>query len=249
MQSRNIVVADAEEESRRLLIEAMEEATELHVVGQTGDGAQLLELCRQTRCDIVVMDLILSTVDGLSVLEQLRTLKPRPRVLVLSGFTGGGVAERSAACGADYFMLKPCRIDSVVARVRQLTPPPTAETEESRPAPGLEAAVTNSLHEIGVPAHVKGYGYLREAILAVLEDAEMIHAVTKLLYPGIAKRFGATAARVERAMRHAIGLAWERGDLETLQAYFGSTVSSEKGKPTNSEFIAMVADRIRLTLK
>jgi two-component system response regulator (stage 0 sporulation protein A) len=136
--------------------------------------------------------------------------------------------------------MKPCRASSVVERIRQLT----SQQQFSRSS--LETQVTTIIHEIGVPAHIKGYQYLREAILIAVEDLDVINAVTKVLYPEVAKRFGTTSSRVERAIRHAIEVAWDRGDLETLQKYFGYTVSTAKGKPTNSEFIAMIADRLQL---
>ena len=170
----------------------------------------------------------------------------RSKVLILSGFAGGSVAELTAAKGADYFMMKPCRTAAVVERVRQMLQPAAPVEEPDRQGAGLEGKITAIIHEIGVPAHIKGYQYLREAIMIAVEDMDVINAVTKILYPEVAKRFGTTASRVERAIRHAIEVAWDRGDLETLQRYFGYTVSNAKGKPTNSEFIAMIADRLQL---
>ena len=142
-------------------------------------------------------------------------------------------------------MVKPCKFSTICARIRQLTTFDAMEEDKSR-SHSLETLVTSIIHEVGVPAHIKGYQYLREAILIAVDDMEVINAVTKVLYPEVAKRFGTTASRVERAIRHAIEVAWDRGDLETLQKYFGYTVSNVKGKPTNSEFIAMIADRLQL---
>ena len=246
MDQKKIVVADAGEEFRRLLTEQIEREADLQVVGDTADGAELVELCRQRQPDIVVMDMILSTLDGVDALTQLGELVPKPRVLVLSSFAGGSVAELAAARGVDYFLMKPCRTSSVVERVRQIASGPVPAGDVDRSGRGLESTVTAIIHEIGVPAHIKGYQYLREAILIAVEDMDVINAVTKVLYPEVAKRFGTTASRVERAIRHAIEVAWDRGDLETLQKYFGYTVSNAKGKPTNSEFIAMIADRLQL---
>ncbi len=242
-----VVVADAGEEFRHLLVETLDAESDLTVVGDTGDGAAAVELCRQKQADLIVMDMILSTLDGVEVLTQLAELMPRPKVLVLSSFASGSVAELAAAKGADYFMMKPCKTASVAERVRQMASS-VRQTEEpaSRPTGSLEATVTAIIHEIGVPAHIKGYQYLREAIMIAVEDMDVINAVTKVLYPEVAKRYGTTASRVERAIRHAIEVAWDRGDLETLQKYFGYTVSNAKGKPTNSEFIAMIADRLQL---
>ena len=240
------MVADAGEDFRRLLVETLEDEADLAVVGETSDGAELVELCRQQQPDVVVMDMILSTLDGVDVLTQLGELLPRPKVLVLSSFAGGSVAELAAARGADYFLMKPCRVTSVVERVRQLASSAVPPEDTDRARRGLESTVTSIIHEIGVPAHIKGYQYLREAILIAVEDMDVINAVTKVLYPEVAKRYSTTASRVERAIRHAIEVAWDRGDLETLQKYFGYTVSNAKGKPTNSEFIAMIADRLQL---
>ena len=246
MDQKKIVVADAGEEFRRLLVELIEKEADLEVVGDTADGEELIELCRQRQPDIVVMDMILSTLDGVEVLSRLGELAPKPKVLVLSSFAGGSVAELAAARGADYFLMKPCRTSSVVERIRQIACSPAPAGEADRSTRGLESTVTAIIHEIGVPAHIKGYQYLREAIMIAVEDMDVINAVTKVLYPEVAKRFGTTASRVERAIRHAIEVAWDRGDLETLQKYFGYTVSNAKGKPTNSEFIAMIADRLQL---
>ena len=246
MERKRIMVADASEEFRRLLVETLNGENDMTVVGDTGDGATAVELCRQKGCDLLVMDLVLSTMDGVEVLTQLGELPQKPKVLILSGFAGGSVAELTAAKGADYFMMKPCRTAAVVERVRQMLQPAAPVEEPDRQGAGLEGKITAIIHEIGVPAHIKGYQYLREAIMIAVEDMDVINAVTKVLYPEVAKRFGTTASRVERAIRHAIEVAWDRGDLETLQRYFGYTVSNAKGKPTNSEFIAMIADRLQL---
>ena len=243
-------MADAGEEFRRILVEHLAGEAGLEVSGQTGDGEEALRLCRQNPPDVLVMDLVLNQADGVEVLQQLEGLEHRPKVLVLSGFARGSVAELAAASGADYYMLKPCRLTAVAERVRQLAA--LRETEdgpEEEQSRRLEHVVTSIIHEIGVPAHIKGYQYLREAIIIAVGDMDVINAVTKVLYPEVAKRFGTTASRVERAIRHAIEVAWDRGDLETLQKYFGYTVSNAKGKPTNSEFIAMIADRLQLQQK
>ena len=247
MDKKKVVVADAGEDFRRLLVETLDAENDLKVVGDTGDGGMAVELCRQKGCDVLVMDMILSTLDGVEVLTQISELTPKPKVLVLSSFASGSVAELAAAKGADYFMMKPCKTSSVAQRVTQMVTSLSPMSEETQRSGGsLEATVTAIIHEIGVPAHIKGYQYLREAIMIAVADMDVINAVTKVLYPEVAKRFGTTASRVERAIRHAIEVAWDRGDLETLQKYFGYTVSNAKGKPTNSEFIAMIADRLQL---
>ena len=241
---KKVVLADASEEFRRMLADMLEESDGLTVAGQTGNGEELLELIGRVKPDVVVMDLMLTGMDGLEVLEQLEDI--RPRTMVLSAFGSSAMAERVAALGGDYCMLKPCRLQAVVERVRLLAAEPELEDEPEDDARDLERQVTAIIHDIGVPAHIKGYQYLREAIGLAVADMEVINAVTKVLYPAVAKKFGTTASRVERAIRHAIEVAWDRGDLETLQKYFGYTVSNAKGKPTNSEFIAMIADRISL---
>ncbi len=246
MDKWKVVVADAGEDFRRLLVETLNGESDLAVVGDTGDGAEAVELCRQNQCDVVVMDLILSTLDGVEVLSQLTGLLPRPKILVLSSFASSSVADLAASRGADYFMMKPCKSGSVVERIRQMVTALRPGDTGTGPSVNLEATVTAIIHEIGVPAHIKGYQYLREAIMIAVEDMDVINAVTKVLYPEVAKRYNTTASRVERAIRHAIEVAWDRGDLETLQKYFGYTVSNAKGKPTNSEFIAMIADRLQL---
>ena len=246
---KRVLVADASEEFRKLLADAIRQEADLEVAGVTGNGEELLELAQHCQPDVIVMDMVLTAMDGLTVLEELGEQKPP--VLVLSSFSGAALAEQAAAKGADYLMLKPCRVSTLLERVRQLAAERTEglDEPEARDGQSLERQVTSIIHEIGVPAHIKGYQYLREAIRLTVEDMEVINAVTKVLYPAVAKKFNTTASRVERAIRHAIEVAWDRGDLETLQKYFGYTVSNAKGKPTNSEFIAMIADRISLGMK
>ena len=242
-----ILLADADEEFRILLNDTITAETDMEVIGSVGDGSEALELIDAGGVDVLVMDLVLSGMDGLELLHKISDAGGhRPTILVVSGFTRGNVVNQSAALGADFFLTKPCRLDSVTERIRLLR---FGGLESSPSRQSLETLVTAIIHEIGVPAHIKGYQYLREAILIAVEDMDVINAVTKVLYPEVAKRFGTTASRVERAIRHAIEVAWDRGDLDTLQRYFGYTVNSAKGKPTNSEFIAMIADRLQLQQK
>jgi len=242
-----VLLADAAEDFRGMTAELLGQEEDIEIVGQTGDGEELLRMVRALRPQVLVMDLVLSGLDGLAVLEAMGA--DRPRVLVLSAFARSAFGDRLPGLGVDYFMLKPCRMSALADRVRQLSRAASEEGAPAREEPErqrLERQITAIIHEIGVPAHIKGYQYLREAIGLAVEDMEVINAVTKVLYPAVAKKFGTTASRVERAIRHAIEVAWDRGDLETLQKYFGYTVSNAKGKPTNSEFIAMIADRISL---
>ena len=246
---KRIVVADTGTEFRKSVVRTLNDEPGLRVIGETGDGSELLHMLRDHQPDAVVMELVLTGgMDGLDVLEEFAQLQSRPRVLILSSYMKGSMVDTAAAKGADFYMTKPCRISSVGERLRQIMAPGGLEPEQDDTAT-LEAQVTAIIHEVGVPAHIKGYQYLREAIIIAVKDMDVINAVTKVLYPEVAKRFGTTASRVERAIRHAIEVAWDRGDLETLQKYFGYTVSNAKGKPTNSEFIAMIADRIRLQRK
>ena len=224
-----VMLADASAEFRLLLREALEETGEFQVVGETGDGSQVAGLVAETHPQILLMDTMLPVLDGIGVLRQLREREERPRTIVLSAFYNDRMIHEA--------------VD--LEHMRRAVAPPA----QREPAPQLEGMVTAIIHEIGVPAHIKGYQYLREAIMITVDDMEVINAVTKVLYPEVAKRFSTTPSRVERAIRHAIEVAWDRGDLETLQKYFGYTVNSAKGKPTNSEFIAMIADRLQLKLK
>ena len=242
---KRILVADTGSEFRESLMRVLSEEPGFQVVGETGDGLELLRLVQEVKPDAVVMEMVLTGMDGLDVLDEMAKLKERPKILILSSYITGSVADMAAAKGANFYMTKPCRLSAVGERLRQLMTLSGLEPEEDG-SPSLESQVTSIIHEVGVPAHIKGYQYLREAIMIAVRDMDVINAVTKVLYPEIAKRFGTTASRVERAIRHAIEVAWDRGDLETLQKYFGYTVSNAKGKPTNSEFIAMIADRLQL---
>ena len=245
---KKIVLADASEEFRQMLADMIQEEADLTVCAQTDGGEGLLDLVAVHKPDVVIMDLMLAGTDGLDVLEELNEMgDKRPCTLVLSSFNNPSIAGQVVQRGGDYCMLKPCRLQSVIDRARELASGRSgAQIKEETDSRELERQVTAIIHEIGVPAHIKGYQYLREAISIAVKDMDVINAVTKVLYPEVAKRFGTTPSRVERAIRHAIEVAWDRGDLETLQKYFGYTVSNAKGKPTNSEFIAMIADRISL---
>jgi len=248
-----ILLADAMEDFRTLLASAINAEEDMEVIFQTGNGEDALQQIIRLAPDLVVTDLPLAGLDGLALLEQLPELS-RPSVLILSGYAESSILSLldELTTARDYRMLKPARPQIIIQRLRQmasLAAGPGNDTAVSHTSRSLESAVTAIIHDIGVPAHIKGYQYLREAIIMTVEDMDVINAVTKILYPEVAKKFGTTASRVERAIRHAIEVAWDRGDLETLQKYFGYTVSNAKGKPTNSEFIAMIADRLQLDMK
>lgn len=219
------------------------------------DGRLLMEAIVQRQPDVVVLDMFLPHLDALGILNALPTagLKKRPCMLVLFGFDSPELEREVLLAGADYFFLQPFDLSEMAARIeafcgdgetaaRRMTPTANKPTT-------LEMQVTEMLHQIGVPAHIKGYQYLRDGILMAIDDEEVINSITKRLYPAVAKRFKTTSSRVERAIRHAIEVAWDRGDVDVLDHYFGYTVHTERGKPTNSEFIAMIADNFRLQLR
>lgn len=243
---RTVLLADSGEESRLLLRQLVESTGEFTVVGATGDGLEALKLCDELRPDLVLSEVALPNLDGLGLLKALQERQRRPQVIMVSAFCSERTMAEAVQRGAFYFMAKPVHHQSLLEQMRLALSEGEAAEDHSV---ALEKSVTAIIHEIGVPAHIKGYQYLREAIIIAVGDMEVINAVTKVLYPEVAKRFATTPSRVERAIRHAIEVAWDRGDLETLQKYFGYTVNSAKGKPTNSEFIAMIADRLSLQKK
>jgi two-component system response regulator (stage 0 sporulation protein A) len=254
-----VLIADPSEDQRMLLSDVLQQEEDLEVAGTAPDGMETLALITELNPDVVLLELVLPKLDGLGVLRKLPETGRRPTVIVVSGFVNEQVVSEASELGAAYFMPKPCDTPALLNRIRQLSrsragkPPsilrPNTGTPMARQEESLEAVVTEVIHEIGVPAHIKGYQYLREAIILTINDMEIINAVTKVLYPEVAKKFNTTPSRVERAIRHAIEVAWDRGDIETLQRFFGYTVSNIKGKPTNSEFIAMIADCLSLRRK
>ena len=248
MENRiKVVLADANENFRTMLQQTIENTGEFDVVGSAGDGAEAWKMIERERPQLVITDVILPELDGFGLLRQLQSLGDRaPKVIVVSAFCMQRTVNQAVQLGVWYFLPKPCSEESLLELMRQAA---YSQQEVGEFSPALEGQVTAIIHEIGVPAHIKGYQYLREAILIAVQDMDVINAVTKVLYPEVAARFSTTPSRVERAIRHAIEVAWDRGDLETLQKYFGYTVNSAKGKPTNSEFIAMIADRLQLKLR
>ena len=244
-----IVIADGNEEFCERLKSALEQNAAYEVAGTATDGAQAVELLHTKAPDVLILDLMLPKLDGISVLKRARTLPQPPAALVLTGFMTEYVAQMADSLGVRYFMSKPCEFSAVAERLSEMMQADKNAKSAVRSEVNVEAMVTSIIHEIGVPAHIKGYQYLREAIMIAVEDMDVINAITKVLYPQVAKTFSTTPSRVERAIRHAIEVAWDRGDLETLQRFFGYTVSNTKGKPTNSEFIALIADKLQLQLK
>ena len=255
-----ILSADPNQEFCRQLTAVALAEGDMEVIGVAADGNEALSMALELQPDMLLMELVLPKIDGLEVLRRLHSMNYKGHIVVLSGFFNNKVIKDCSNLGVDYFLPKPCETAALITRIRQLVrsestayPLVGVDCREfaiaNRNEIELEAVVTDIIHEIGVPAHIKGYQYLREAIMLTIKDMEMINAVTKVLYPEVAKRFKTTPSRVERAIRHAIEVAWDRGDIEVLQKFFGYTVSNIKGKPTNSEFIAMIADSLTLKRK
>ena len=245
-----VIIADNTEEFCNQLTGALKRANGFQVLATANDGEQAIRLVTERKPDVLVLDLMLAKQDGLSVLKAIAGMERPPVTLATSRFVTDYVASAAANLGVRYLMVKPCDMTALVERLVEIR-----EEKGNRSAPAkrsgtnIEALVTGIIHEIGVPAHIKGYQYLREAIIIATQDMDVINAITKVLYPQVAKTFQTTPSRVERAIRHAIEVAWDRGDLDTLQRFFGYTVSNTKGKPTNSEFIALIADKLQLQLK
>ncbi len=246
-----VIIADNTEEFCSALTSALQRSDGFQIVGTANDGEQAIRMVMERKPNILVLDMMLAKKDGISVLKAVSAVQPRPVVLATSGFITDYVASAAANLGVRYLMLKPCDMSALVERLEEIRGGESQRQTASRHTgqTSIETMVTNIIHEIGVPAHIKGYQYLREAIIIAVEDMDVINAITKVLYPQVAKTFQTTPSRVERAIRHAIEVAWDRGDLDTLQRFFGYTVSNTKGKPTNSEFIALIADKLQLQLK
>lgn len=265
MVSRKIqvMIADDNREFGDILCEYLSNQSDIDVVGVARDGMEAVDLIAAKTPDIAVLDIIMPHLDGLGVLEKVNTMPmaKKPLFIILSAVGQDKITQRALALGAEYYVVKPFDMDVLVSRIRQLKDVNQTQVIRSdyagdyRPvhtpaAPkNLEVEVTNIMHEIGVPAHIKGYQYLRDAIMMVVRDLDVINSITKQLYPNIAREYNTTPSRVERAIRHAIEVAWSRGQVDAIDSLFGYTVSVGKGKPTNSEFIAMVADKLRLEMK
>ena len=246
-----VIIADNTEEFCSSLTAALKRAGGFQVLGTANDGEQAIRMVNERKPDVLILDLMLAKQDGLSVLKAISSMERKPVTLATSRFVTDYVASAAANLGVRYLMLKPCDMGALVERLEEIRGGENRRQPTGRNASptSIESMVTSIIHEIGVPAHIKGYQYLREAIIIAVGDMDVINAITKVLYPQVAKTFQTTPSRVERAIRHAIEVAWDRGDLDTLQRFFGYTVSNTKGKPTNSEFIALIADKLQLQLK
>lgn len=267
-----ILIADDNNEFCIILKDYLNNQEGFDVVGVAKNGVEALEFIKEKTPDLVILDIIMPHLDGLGVLERMNSdqeLELAPKVIVLSAVGQDKITQNAIKLGVDYYVLKPFDMDTFIKRIKQMfnliveSKNFSNKNEyiikningniesmmKSNDPMDLESEITGIIHEIGVPAHIKGYFYLREAISMVVKDIELLSAVTKELYPSIASKYNTTSSRVERAIRHAIEVAWSRGQVESINKIFGYTIHNEKGKPTNSEFIAMVADRLRLKNK
>ena len=264
-----VLIADDNAEFAKTLTNYIEKEEDMQVIGLAKDGNEAVKTIENLQPDIALLDVIMPHLDGLGVLEKISELEisKKPTAIMLSAVGQDKITQRALELGANYYVVKPFDINLLIKRIKEIKNykisqfRPGTQTREIK-APyieirddkrnergNLEALVTNVIHEVGVPAHIKGYQYLREAIMMVVNDIEVINQITKQLYPDIAKKYNTTPSRVERAIRHAIEVAWGRGQTDVVESIFGYTVSAVKGKPTNSEFIAMISDKLRLELK
>ena len=260
MEHLKIAVADDNQKILDLLDRVIGMEKDMNLVGKAKNGEEMCQIIKDKQPDVVLLDLIMPKMDGLTVMDRInhdKTVSKHPYFIVITAVGQEKITEDAFNKGANYYIMKPFNNRMLLERikfVRKMTHGTERRPEElvTGQTPGgenLENRVTNMLHEIGIPAHIKGYHYLRDAIMMAVEDMDVLNAITKILYPTVAKKYQTTSSRVERAIRHAIEVAWSRGKLDTLDELFGYTVSTGKGKPTNSEFIALIADTIQLEYK
>ena len=261
MSKLNVAIADDNQMTLELLGDLVSSDSELQVIGTAKDGEEAYHLIKEKEPDVVLLDIVMPKLDGLGVLDRIRSdgnIKNRPTFLMISAVGNECITEDALAKGADYYIMKPFDYAQILDRIKSVRnrrnmkdvhQSVTMENDRSYTPQSLEEDVTEMIHEVGVPAHIKGYQYLREAIIMSVNNMDMLNSITKVLYPGIAKKYQTTPSRVERAIRHAIEVAWSRGKMDTLDELFGYTISNGKGKPTNSEFIALITDKIRLQMK
>ncbi len=246
-----VIIADDKTELGRTCAEVLR-ADSMEVVLTPKDGTRVVADIATYKPDAVIMDMFMPNMDSIGVLGKIATmnLERKPSVIVMSGYDNPQFEHEALSHGADYYLLKPFDVNTLPERIRSMREwhtIPNGQPKDNRN--DLELLITDIIHQIGVPAHIKGYHYLRESIILAVKQPEIINSVTKQLYPTVAKSFSTTSSRVERAIRHAIEVAWDRGDIDVLNSYFGYTIHNERGKPTNSEFIAMIADKLRLRMK
>lgn len=252
-----VVIADDNREFTNLLAEFIDQQEDMEVVGVAYNGNDVIAVLENTPADVLILDIIMPHLDGLAVLERLHSmsLPVFPKIIMLTAFGQEEITKKAVELGASYYILKPFDMEVLTNRIRQVVVHDRVMLSIQTAAASspkkhdLDVRITNIIHEIGVPAHIKGYLYLREAIAMVYHNVELLGSITKELYPSIARKFNTTPSRVERAIRHAIEVAWARGNVELISSLFGYTINVAKAKPTNSEFIAMVADKLRIEHK
>lgn len=257
----NVAIADDNDQIMEILETLVNDDKELQLVGKANNGEDMYEIIKEKQPDVVLIDLIMPKMDGLSVMKRVKNdneLEKCPDFIVVTAVGQERITKEAFTKGASYYIMKPFQNELILGSIKNIKDYPVSKPMIKKKAQyvepedteiGLETMITELLHEIGIPAHIKGYHYLRDSIIMSIEETDVLNAVTKILYPTVAKRYQTTSSRVERAIRHAIEVAWSRGKLDTLEELFGYTVSNRKGKPTNSEFIALVADTIRLKQK
>lgn len=260
MKKTKILIADDNKEFCHIMVQFLINYDEFEIVGIAGDGIETLELVEKFKPDILILDMIMPHLDGLGVLERLNENKENttPKVLILSAVGNDKLTQKAINLGAFYYIIKPFDLEILARRLMEMSglqnlPRLYENMEAYRTTTNnkgqikeYEEKITQIIQEIGIPAHIKGYLYLRESINIVIEDIDYLGAVTKELYPAVAEKYNTTSSRVERAIRHAIEVAWNRGNIETINRIFGYTINNNKGKPTNSEFIALISDKLRL---
>ena len=252
MDKIRVAIVDDNDKMVEMMDEYLGSDDEINVIGRAKNGEEAFDLIKGTSPDVVLLDLIMPKMDGLSLMDKIHkdgTMIRMPFFIITSAISNEAVIQDSFNYGAGYYMLKPFEMDMIVDRVKSKKIIAPLEDMQKFMERNIESDVTNIIHDVGVPAHIKGYQYLREAIIMSVNDNEMLNSITKILYPSIAKKFQTTPSRVERAIRHAIEVAWNRGKMDTIDELFGYTINAEKGKPTNSEFIALIADKIRIEYK
>ena len=256
MDKIRVLVVDDDKKFLNAVTDYINIQDDMTVAGVAADGEEAYEMIKETKPDAVILDIILPKLDGIGVLRRLAMsdMEDKPKVLVSSSSSLGNLYDMASRYGAAYYMIKPQREESLCDAIRDMLGIRREygldiKKSTSDDTYDLETMVTEFIHELGVPAHIKGYHYLRTAIMMVVKDMDLLNYITKELYPEIAKAYQTTSSRVERAIRHSIEVAWTRGKPQTMNEVFGYTINTGKGKPTNSEFIAMIADRIRLKVK
>ena len=248
-KSLKILICDENTEERKKIADILMKNIKCRADEST-DGENALHMAGSTRYDIIICDLWIPGLDGIGIIKAVKKLSPETSFILMSPINKEAVLMEATEAGADICILKPISETSLISHVEAITRTrEKAKDEFASARPDIESHVTKIIHQIGVPAHIKGYQYLRTAIIMTINDNEIINSVTKVLYPSVAKKYKTTTSRVERAIRHAIEVAWDRGDVDTLNSYFGYTIQNSRGKPTNSEFIAMIADNLRLKYK